>query len=921
MFAHTVLLERTCRIFHRNVNGFVTSDRVTHNLPDGSSLIDRFEVSRNGLSCIHRRFASIAAQYPQHIAMRDGSTSLSYRTCNERANGIADQLRRIGVRKGDVIGLYSQRSSDAVVGMLAILKTGGIYLPLDPNYPAERLNVMLGDAGATHLLTDRPLLRRFLDFSGPTLDLSSRAGSDSYGDSFDDDVMPDDVAYIMYTSGSTGRPKGVAVSHHSVANLVIDTNFVQLGPEDTVAQAATLSFDAATFEVWGALLNGAQLVFCPQATLLSPRDFTGFLVDEKITTLWLTAALFNEIARADTCAFASLQTLIVGGEALDVRTVRSVLEAQPPRRLLNGYGPTETTTFACTHQIAITDTNELRIPIGRPIAGVRTYVLDADRQRVPPGIPGELYIGGAGVAFGYVGDPALTSDRFIRDIFTDDPRARMYRTGDRVCTLPDGTIDIIGRVDRQIKLRGYRIELDEIEAALRADERVESSIVLVEGDAHLQRILAFVVPRAAKDIAAAASIKASLAERLPEYMMPASLHCVDRLPLDANGKIDRRSLLHMQVQKSATPTKPANILQMQLVDIWQQILETSPIGIHDDFFELGGHSLLAARMLAHVENLTGVRVPREALFGRATISALSEALATLAFRAAPEALRTIRSAGNQPAFFFLHGSLAGDGFYCQRLADALGPDQPFYSVAPHGVDGRPIPDTVEAMAADYVELVKRSHPSGPYRLGGFCNGGLVAFEMARQLVAHGDIVDRVILVDAVPYGARYEWLKRLLNRFADVGLSIWQRQRLLAALSRRMDAIVTSAPSGPADFWQMLRGSVFQSRTPLNALFSEETHAGVDLEERVRVITRAYVPGRYPGRIGILFSEEVRGEVVDDPTLGWGRLSGHVDLQHIPGDHLGSVSLHTEAVAERMRAMLKDDGTMPAIEYASLAFE
>jgi amino acid adenylation domain-containing protein len=770
--------------------------------------------------------------------------------------------------------------------------------------------MMLADAKATHLLTDQPVHRRFPDFSGTIIDFASCAGDHDGDGNVDDDVKADDVAYIMYTSGTTGRPKGVAVTHGSVANLVIDTDFVQINHHDVIAQAATLSFDAATFEVWGALLNGAQLVLCPQAILLSVRDFIAFIVEEKITILWLTAALFNEIVRVDAAAFASLQTLIIGGEALDVRAVRSVLESEPPQRLLNGYGPTETTTFACTHEIVISDTNAKRIPIGKPIAGVRTYVLDADRRPVETGVPGELFIGGTGVAVGYVGDPALTSDRFEQDIFSDDPHDRMYRTGDRVSILQNGALDIIGRVDRQIKLRGFRIELDEIEAALRSDERVESSVVLVDGDYHLQRLSAFVVPKTANHFGLAASIKASLAERLPGYMIPSSLLCVDRLPLDANGKIDRRALLHLPVPTMAAPTRPANILQMQLVDIWQQMLEVTPVGIHDDFFELGGHSLLAARMLERVEELTGVRVPHAELFGKATISALGDVLVTLAFRATPGPLRAINESGNQPPLFFLHGSLAGDGFYCQRLSAALGSDQPFYSIAPHGVDGNPIPQTIEEMAADYVQLLKRSRPSGTYRLGGFCNGGLVAFEMARQLVAQGDIVNRVILVDAVPYGARYEWLKRLLGLFGGLGLSVWQQQRLFAGLSRRVDAFALSARYGPDAVWQMLAGADFRSRTPLTALISEDESVGVELEERLRVITRAYVPARYPGPVSILFSEEVRSEVSDDPTLGWAHLSTAVDLYHIPGDHLGSVSLHTAAVAEQMRMVLA--GACPA---------
>jgi acyl-coenzyme A synthetase/AMP-(fatty) acid ligase/acyl carrier protein len=443
------------------------------------------------------------------------------------------------------------------------------------------------------------------------------------------------LAYVIYTSGSTGKPKGVAVPHRAVNRLVINTNYVALDSSDLVAQAASASFDAATFEIWGALLHGARLVIIERETILDPRQFAEALRELGVTTLFVTTALFHQMARDVPGSFATLRHLMFGGEACDPKWVRAVLEHRPPRRLLNVYGPTEGTTFTTWQLVERIAPGDTTVPIGRPIANTRVYVLDSHGNPVPVGMAGELYIGGDGLARGYWKRNALTDEKFVPDPF-GAPGSRLYKTGDVCRWREDGTIEFVGRVDHQVKLRGFRVELGEVEAALLEHPSVAEALAMVRDDAPGEkRLVAYVVlrDRAAQDNASAEErgvssslLRAYLQERLPGYMVPSALVVLRAFPLTPNGKVDRTALPVPDAggQSEATYVAPRSDAERAIAEIWREILRVERVGVHDNFFELGGHSLMATQVISRLRNCFALELPLSVLFALPTIGGLAE---------------------------------------------------------------------------------------------------------------------------------------------------------------------------------------------------------------------------------------------------------------------------------------------------------
>ncbi|HEU4412630.1 MAG TPA: amino acid adenylation domain-containing protein, partial [Polyangiaceae bacterium] len=435
--------------------------------------------------CLRTLFEAQAARTPGATALSFGGATTTYRELDERAGRLAERLRALGAGPEVRVGICLGRSADATVAIVAAIKAGAAYVPLDPDYPAERLTFMASDARLALVLTRRALADSMRGLGVPIALIDGPA--DAPGPARRGPAIAAEpagrLAYVIYTSGSTGRPKGVAVEHRSVVGLVVGTDYVCIGPDDRIAHASSLSFDAATFEIWGALLNGARLVGIDREVALSPPALARALRGEGVSVAFLTTALFNRIVRDVPDAFASLRALLFGGEAVDPGAVRAALEAGPPRRLLHVYGPTEATTFATWHEVAAVPPGAATLPVGRAIAGARAHVLDAELAPVPPGIVGDLYVGGAGVARGYLGRPGLTAERFVPDPFSSQPGARLYQTGDRARRRADGAIEFVGRADGQVKVRGFRVELGEIEAALRAEPSVAHAAALVREDA------------------------------------------------------------------------------------------------------------------------------------------------------------------------------------------------------------------------------------------------------------------------------------------------------------------------------------------------------------------------------------------------------------------------------------------------------
>jgi thioesterase domain-containing protein/acyl carrier protein len=656
--------------------------------------------------------------------------------------------------------------------------------------------------------------------------------------------------------------------------------------------------------------------------VLSPRDLALALDRHGVTTLFLTTALFNQVAREAPGAFRRVRDCLVGGETLDPRWVAEVLRLAPPLRLLNVYGPTETTTFASWHEVKAVPPGVVTIPIGRPIGNTELYVLDRHLCPVPAGVVGELWIGGAGLARGYLNRPALTAERFVSHPFSDEPGARLYRTGDLARRRADGAIEFVGRVDHQVKIRGHRVEPGEVEAALRRHPEVSEALVTARDHPVAGRQLVAYVGIGSGRGPEPAELRAFLRERLPEFMVPAVFVLLDRLPLTANGKVDREALPAPAEGRAPRAERlvagPRSPLDRLLVQIWEDLLGVSPVGITDDFFDLGGHSLLAVRMVDAVERACGVRPALSALFERATVEHLASALlqADAGARHAPAA--AVKASGSRPPFFFLHGDYTGGGLYCRGLASRMEPEQPFWVLHPHGLDGGPVPSSIEAMAADHVRTLRQVVPHGPYLLGGHCNGGLVALEMARQLRQAGEAVPLLVLLDATAPG---RWERRLLEALGALGrlrglddarlrdVRMWLRE-IPPRLRERGRYCRTRARlimrGGAGELMALLGRKLSGRRMPARATPEAPGSQGAGGDDGVhRAYRRAvlrYLPRRYPGRLTVI---RCAGTHPDRADLGWSRLADGVEMHVVPGDHFGALTQHAGALGDKLAECLR----------------
>lgn len=595
--------------------------------------------------CVHKLVEAQAAHQSEARAVVYGEQHLTYGELNERANQLAHYLRGRGVGLEARVGVLLEPSVEFVVALLAILKAGGSYVPLDKEYPKKRLQFMLEDAGVQLLLTARGQAAESV-FGGPEgfekleaemgegreivyLDETWEQFALESPNNLETETTAEDLAYVMYTSGSTGQPKGVAVTHRAINRLVRNTNYVQLEKSDRLAQVSNVSFDAATFEIWGALTSGGTLVGLTKETVLSPVEFKRAIAEHQISVMFLTTALFNQTAQSEAEAFAPMRYLLFGGEASDAKSVRRVLESGKPQHLLHVYGPTEGTTFTTWYEVSEVAAGARTLPIGRALSNTEVWVLDQQGQVVPVGVVGELYIGGDGLARDYLGRPKLTAEKFVPHPFSVESGARLYRTGDLVRYLSDGNIEFLKRRDQQVKMRGFRIEPEEIEAVLQEHPAVCDSLVEaredVPGD---RRLVAYVVEdpgfQATSEFQLVPQLRRWLRERLPECFMPALFIVLDKLPLTPNGKVDRRALpapdssTHLAEETLISPRTPE---EEKIAEIWTEVLGIDPIGMEANFFDLGGHSLLATRVMTRIREAFGVNVPLRVLFDSPTIAA------------------------------------------------------------------------------------------------------------------------------------------------------------------------------------------------------------------------------------------------------------------------------------------------------------
>ncbi len=631
-------------------------------------------------ACIHELFAEQAERSPDAVAVAFDGRELAYEEIGRRSRRLAQRLRHSGVGPGSLVGLCAESLPELVVGMLGILAAGGAYVPLDLTYPEERLAFMLEDAGTTVLVAEQSLVGRLPTRASLRVELLGReaAGGEEdptpAGPRLASLSSPGEPACVLYTSGSTGRPKGVVVTHRAIVRLVRETDYIQLDPDDRVAQVSNSSFDAATFEIWGALLNGCRLVGIERETTLSPSRLSAALRREGVSVLLLTTALFNLMAREVPAGLAPLRVLLFGGEMVDPAAVRAVLREGPPAHLLHAYGPTEATTIATWLRVDTVPPGET-VPIGRPLANGTLYVLAAGLTLQPVGVAGELCLGGDGLAQGYHARPELTAARFVPDPFGPRPGGRLYRTGDLVRQRPDGAVEFLGRLDGQVKMRGFRIEPGEIEAALVTLPGVLEAVVVVHedrsaGGAGERRLVAYVAGEVTAD-----ALRTALRERLPDYMVPAAFVTLATLPLTPNGKVDRKALPAPERPGSEEGYQaPRTPVEEILAGIWAELLGLEWVGADDHFFELGGHSLLATRVTSRLRAILGVELPLRDLFE-------APRLADLAARV--EAAR--RSGALPPSPPLRPAPREGDlplSFAQERLwfIDQLEPGSPLYNV-------------------------------------------------------------------------------------------------------------------------------------------------------------------------------------------------------------------------------------------------
>ncbi|MBD2092816.1 amino acid adenylation domain-containing protein [Microcoleus sp. FACHB-1515] len=599
------------------------------------ALIDRWENTQSEYPtrlCIHQQVELQVEQRPESIALQFANQKFTYRSLNQGSNQLARYLQKLGVCAEMPVGICLQ-DTEAIAAMLAILKAGGAYVPLDASYPIDRLHFMLKDAQISIVLTQQQWADAFRIDSVNVICLEQEwaAIAQESEANLSIDCQPNQLAYVMYTSGSTGAAKGVMIPHRAVMRLVCETNYVQIESGDRIAQIANLAFDAATFEIWGALLNGATLIGIDRDTTLSPVAFATAIQQQNISILFLTTALLNQTASQVPDAFRSLKTLLFGGELANVDRVRSILQHGKPQRFIHVYGPTENTTFSTWYEVQNVLEDAATIAIGQAISNTQVYVLDASLNPVPSGAVGEIYLGGDGLAIGYLNRPELTVEKFILSPFDD---SRIYKTGDRAFYRSDGNLEFLGRTDHQVKIRGFRIELGEIEAVLAQHPQVETAIVTVreiEGD---RQLIAYFVANPASP--SDRELRDFLKVKLPAYMLPAVFIKLDTLPLTVNGKVDQRSLPAPPITPlEAIQTAPQTTLEKSIAQIWTQLLGRE-VGIHDNFFERGGHSLLATQLVSRIRDRFQVELPLRSIFAAPTIAQLANQIeAVRAVQAAP----------------------------------------------------------------------------------------------------------------------------------------------------------------------------------------------------------------------------------------------------------------------------------------------
>ncbi len=823
---------------------------------------------------LHGLFSAQARRTPDAVAVvgLDGQ-ELSYAELDARSTRLAQQLVGRGVRLESVVGVRLERSTETIVALLAILKAGGVYLPLDPAYPPDRLAYMTADAGAilvldsVHGLEDEGELPQLAD--------------------------PKRLAYIIYTSGTSGLPKGVAVPHEAPVNMAFARRACHdpIGPGDRVLAAISVGFDVSIGQLLLPLLSGATVIIAGDLKTLGAVEFWALLERQKVTHLNSVPSFLDSILDAlPPTHRIALKRLMLGGEPLSGTLVARLQRALPGLEVVNMYGPTEACIDATFHVASPADSSLAVLPIGRPLPNYRAYILDRGLEPVGVGVVGELYLSGLGLARGYVNAPELTAERFLADPFSATPGARMYRTGDRACWRADGCIEFLGRVDQQVKIRGFRVEPGEVEAQLRQLPGIREAAVIAHLDGSGSRLVAYYSGDEAPPIE---TMRAALAAVLPEYMVPSAFVKLDKLPLSANGKLDRKALpepgTNAFIARVYEP--PQGEVEERMAALWAEVLQRDKVGRHDNFFELGGDSLRATRVVNLLNDRFKVTVPLRALFEYPTIGALAVAIDTSSYLGRSGHLVPLQPAGAKPKLFVVHP--AGGHVFCYLpLVRELGIDQPVFGLQAGGLEeAEPLPSSIEQMASDYVEAIRQVQPRGPYHLLGMSSGGLIAFEMARQIKASGDELRLLALLDTTVPGSLTE--------------SVFSETSLLRAMAAELNCLdllsqdlLTESSPAPA-LEQLVEMGRNSGRLPAEFTLALAQRVAAVFQNTVRMHS-AYLPASWDGPM--LLVRALRRLRAGDSVPDWSpHVTGQLEIFDFDCGHADLVS---NAFAAQMAALI-----------------
>jgi amino acid adenylation domain-containing protein len=822
--------------------------------------------------CAHDLVGEAAARKPAAEAVRRGEQTLTYAELEKRSNELAHRLRETGIGKEDLVAVFMERSIEAVIGFYAILKAGGSFVPIDPAAPARRSAWILDDSDARVVITqsrfaDNPALQNKAVL---TVDSSAAIDERLAAAPPDSRAGPHDRAYVIYTSGSTGRPKGVEIEHHSLANLVFFYQ-TRLGIEadDRSSLLANVTFDASIADIWPYLAAGAS-VRIPEGELLSdPGRLKRWIIEEGITISFLPTALGELLLKEEWPDVAPLRYMLTGGDRLHLRPRRGL-----PFTLLNTYGPTENTVDSTWAVVEPGDGSDLP-PIGKPIANVRAYVLDESGEPVPVGASGELHLGGEGVARGYLNRPELTAERFVKAPFNGEAGKRIYRTGDRVRYLPDGDIEFLGRVDNQIQIRGYRVELGEIEEALRRHRQVKDAAVrLLDDRKTAQKLTAWVVTSNDRPDGIRGDLRAFLSDRLPQYMIPTFFTILDAMPRNESGKVDQAALPAPDERTDTVATDkeaPRDTLERDLAGIWEEVLKVSPIARKDNFFDLGGHSLLILPLLAKIREQCGRKLSLATLFQNPTVEQLADLLRDGGQEGeeSVSCIVEINKNGRETPIFCTAG-MGGGTHWFNSFARHIGSDRPFFGLEPVALSRKSFDKgSIEAMAAECVDALRRVQPHGPYIIGGFSTfGGFIAWEITRQLREVGEEIKLLFLIEAYGPGERTGRI-HLACRYACNVLMLSWKEKLLYV--RKKIAWIREKIS---DYWGITRHSPEESRELWDAMALHKqaalSYEAPPRQENIILIRCQRPPYSSPS----------------DPEAGWGQTAlGKIRIHTVPGDH------------------------------------